>query len=69
MAFGGDCGHEAHVYAHLQMAKDVVSEVLAEKVCKGHFDLEHAKWMAEQMFVQNPYRVFRLEKAGIMLKK
>jgi len=69
MGFGGDCGHEDHVYAHLLMAKEIVSQVLAQKVAQGCFDLEHAKWIAEQMFVMNPYRVFRLENAGIKQKK
>ena len=69
LAFGGDCGHEDHVYAHLQIAKDIVAQVLAQKVTEGCFDVNHAKWMAEQMFLMNPYRVFRLEKAGVMLKK
>ena len=69
MAFGGDCGHEDHVYAHLLMAKETVSQVLAQKVAEGCFDLDHAKWMAEQMFLMNPYRVFRLEQAGVSLQK
>lgn len=69
MGFGGDCGHEAHVYAHLQMAKEIISEVLAEKVSRGCFDLEHAKWIAQQMLQMNPYRVFQLENAGVVLKK
>jgi len=69
MGFGGDCGHEDHVYAHLQTAKDIVSQVLAQKVAEGQYDISHAKWIAEQLFLMNPYRVFRLEKAGVMLKK
>ena len=69
MGFGGDCGHEDHVYAHLQTAKDIVSQVLAQKVEEGQYDISHAKWIAEQLFLMNPYRVFRLEKAGVMLKK
>lgn len=69
MGFGGDCGHEDHIYAHLLMAREIISEALAEKIYKGCFDLEHAKWIAEQMLLMNPYRVFQLEKAGVMLKK
>ena len=65
MAFGGDCGHEDHVYAHLMTAKDTVSRALADKVEKGCFDIDHAKWIAEQIFLTNPYRVFQLEKAGV----
>jgi len=38
-------------------------------VAEGCFDLDHAKWMAEQMFLMNPYRVFRLEQAGVSLQK
>jgi len=67
LAFGGDCRHEDHILAHLLMAKDTVSHVLAEKVEQDCFSLEHAKWIAEQIFLMNPYRVFRLEKAGIAL--
>ena len=69
LAFGGDCGHEDHVYAHLMTAKDVVGHVLVEKVEKGCFEVEHAKWIAEQVFLMNPYRVFQLEKAGVPLRK
>ena len=68
MGFGGDCGHEDHIYAHLLMAREIISEALAEKIYKGCFDLEHAKWIAEQIFLMNPYRVFKLEKAGVTLK-
>lgn len=69
MGFGGDCGHEDHVYAHLQTAKDILCDVLARKVAAGQYDIGHAKWIAEQLLLMNPYRVFRLEKAGVVLKK
>lgn len=32
MGFGGDCGHEDHIYAHLLMAREIISEALAEKI-------------------------------------
>ena len=41
---------------------------LAQKVQEGCFDMSHAKWIARQILLMNPYRVFRLEKAGITLK-
>ncbi len=68
MGFGGDCGHEDHVYAHLLMARENIARVLAQKVQEGCFDMSHAKWIARQILLMNPYRVFRLEKAGITLK-
>lgn len=67
MGFGGDCGHEDGIHAHLLMARENISHVLAQKVCDGCFDLDHAKWIARQILLMNPYRVFHLEKAGVSL--
>ena len=52
-----------------RLVAQIVSQVLAQKVAEGQYDISHAKWIAEQLFLMNPYRVFRLEKAGVMLKK
>ena len=67
-AFGGDCGHEDSILAHLHMAKDNVCRVLAQKVAEGSFDMDCAKWLATRMFRDNPYQVFRLERAGVPLR-
>ena len=68
LAFGADCGHENFVIGHLLMARDHISHVLAQKVVDGCFDLEHAKWVGKQILQMNGYRVFNLEKAGVVLK-
>lgn len=67
MAFGGDAGHEDHICAYLQFARENVCRVLVEKVVQGAFSVDHAAWMAHMMFLDNPYRVFKLKKAGINL--
>ena len=67
MGFGGDCGHEDAIHAHLLMARENISHVLAQKVQEGCFDMAHAKWIAEQLLIYSPYRVFRLADAGVTL--
>lgn len=67
-AFGGDCGHEDAILAHLHLARENVCRVLAHKVAEGSFDMDCARWLATRMFRDNPYQVFRLDRAGVPLR-
>lgn len=59
-AFGGDYGCVECVYAHSQFARENVAEVLAEKVDRGYFTLDRAKWVAERLLRENAKEFFRL---------
>ncbi len=61
-AFGGDYLFVDGVYGHQQLARENVSNVLAQKVREEIFDLERAKEIARCVFYENPLRIFRLEK-------
>lgn len=63
-AFGGDYAFVDGVYGHLQMARENVSSVLADKVREGLFPMEKAKEVAKLFFFDNPYRLFNLEAAN-----
>jgi len=60
IAFGGDNGYGAEdgIYGHLCLAKRNISQVLAQKVEQGRFDLEEAKWIAKLMFYDNPKALY-----------
>lgn len=67
MGFGGDSRHEDAIRAHLMMAKENIAGALAEKVFRGAFDMEYAKWAAGLLLFENPKRVFKLNDAVIPL--
>lgn len=64
-AFGGDYGFIDGIYAHQRLARDHVTEVLAEKVAQGVFDEPAALRIAFSLLHENPYRIFRLQKHGV----
>jgi len=66
-AFGGDYVFVDGVYGHLALAKEDVSASLARKAMDDQLDIEAANEIARRLFVQNPYDVFRLERAGVTL--
>jgi predicted TIM-barrel fold metal-dependent hydrolase len=61
-AFGGDFLVIDPIYGHQFMARRNASEALARKVDRGVFDVDTAKVLARRMFVDNPIRLFHLEK-------
>ena len=61
-AFGGDCVFVDGVYGHQKLARQNVAASLAQKVADGSFDLDRAKEIAQWVFVDNPKRLFGLEK-------
>ena len=61
-AFGGDYCLVDGVYGHQLMARENVSAALAQKVRDGVFDTDEAKRIAKLLFVDNPAKLFNLQK-------
>lgn len=60
-AFGGDFATmPENIWAHLQIAKDNICEVLTDKIIEGKFDLKYAKLIIYKWFYENPARVYGL---------
>ena len=64
-AFGGDYvfGVE-NVYGHLVMARETFAEALAERIGRGHIDMEGARHVAQRWFHDNPAKLYRLNEEG-----
>jgi len=61
MAFGGDTMVPENVYSELEVASDIVSKVLSEKVIRGVFTTDEAKSIAKMIFYDNAASVYNLE--------
>jgi hypothetical protein len=61
-AFGGDYCFVDGVYGHQLLARQNVAAALAQKVADGSISLERAKEVAVWLFVENPKRLFGLER-------
>lgn len=61
-AFGGDYCFVEGVYGHQALARRNVAASLAAKIADGSMDLERAREVATWVFVDNPVRIFGLEK-------
>jgi predicted TIM-barrel fold metal-dependent hydrolase len=61
-AFGGDYCFVDGVYGHQYLARRDVAAALAQKTADGSFGLERAKEIAQWVFVDNPRRIFGLDK-------
>ena len=62
IGFGGDYCFVDGVYGHQRLARDDVAAALAVKVDDGSFDLDRARQIARWLFVDNPVRIFGLER-------
>lgn len=62
MAFGGDYHNIENVYGHLLFAKEIVANVLIEKVKDGYFSEEEAMKFARMMLHDNAVELFKLGK-------
>ena len=60
MAFGGDSLLFFEVGPHLDMAREVVAEVLTRRVGRGECDLDEAVEIARVLFHESPREYFRL---------
>ena len=61
MAFGGDFHNVEGVYGHLLMAKQIVANVLIDKVKDGYFTEEEAMAVSKMLFYENAVRIMKLD--------
>ncbi len=61
-AFGGDYCFVDGVYGHQLLARQNVATALAQKVTDGSFGLARAKEVAAWLFIDNPKRLFGLDR-------
>ncbi len=60
-AFGGDFIIPEGAYGHSVLARQVVSQVLAEKVEHGSFNEDEALRLGRRMLRENPAEIYRLK--------
>lgn len=61
LEWGGDCQHVEAVYGHVLQVRQVVAQVLAEKVTHGYFDEEAAIDLAKKLLRDNVWEIYNLE--------
>lgn len=61
-AFGGDYAFVDGVYGHQLMARQNVAAALTQKVADGSISLTRAIEVAAWLFVENPKRLFGLDR-------
>jgi hypothetical protein len=64
LAYGGDSVTVEMAYAHLRMARDVVSRVLSEKVREGYMPENEAVVLGRKMLRDNPAALYGIELDG-----
>ncbi|HBB93031.1 MAG TPA: hypothetical protein DC042_15290 [Bacteroidales bacterium] len=62
MAFGGDFLYVENVYSHLLFAREIVSNVLIDKVRDGYFSEVEAIKIAQMLFHDNAIRILNLKR-------
>jgi hypothetical protein len=60
MMFGGDNWHIEETYGTMKLARQLIGEVLQEKIAGGYFRLEDAQRLATKIFRQNAIDFFKL---------
>jgi len=60
LLWGGDCGRVETAYGALLFAKEIVAEILAEKVRKGYFDIKLGFYLANRIFNENAASIFNI---------
>ncbi|MGD9128382.1 MAG: amidohydrolase family protein, partial [Planctomycetia bacterium] len=60
-AFGGDYGFPEGTYAHAEMGREVVAEVLAEKVLRGYCTEAEACELAVKLLRNNAIDIYKLK--------
>lgn len=60
LMIGGDNWHVEETYATMRLARQLIGEVLSEKVAAGYFRCEDAQRLAGRIFSENATRFFRL---------
>jgi hypothetical protein len=61
MMIGGDNWHVEETYATMMLARQLIGEVLEEKVASGYFREKDARRLAGRIFRENAIRFFKLE--------
>lgn len=61
MAFGGDFLHVEGIHSHLLLAKQIVSNVLIDKVRDGYFSEDEAIKVAQMLLHDNAIRILGLK--------
>jgi hypothetical protein len=62
MAFGGDFHNVEGTYGHLLFAKQIVSNVLSEKVKDGYFTEDESIKIADMLLYKNAINILKLDK-------
>lgn len=61
--FGGDyCTNPENIWGHLMIARENFAVVFAEKIIKGHMDMDDAKFIIRSWMYDNPARVYKLDR-------
>lgn len=61
-AFGGDFfSNPENIWAHLQIAKDCLADIFADRIVKGTIDIDGAEEVLRMWFYDNPARVYKLD--------
>lgn len=60
IAFGGDAMAVENVYSELILARNIISEVLSEKVSEGYYSEDEAKTIARMIFHDNAAKLYNL---------
>jgi predicted TIM-barrel fold metal-dependent hydrolase len=66
MGFGGDYHNVENVYGHLLFAKEIIGNVLIEKVENGYFSEKEALKIASMLLYDNAFNFFQFEKKAIL---
>ena len=61
--FGGDYGNVENVIGHLLFAKQIIANVLVDKVKDGYFSEAEAKNIARMLLYDNAVNIYKLSKA------
>ena len=61
MAFGGDYSVVECIYGHVVMARQIVSDVLIDKVASQYMTEDEARHVAKRLLRENALEVFKLE--------
>ncbi|MDH7571748.1 MAG: glucuronate isomerase, partial [Armatimonadota bacterium] len=57
-AFFSDAYHAEWCYPKLRMVKEILGQILLERVASGWYDEETALSLPRQLFFENPKRVY-----------
>lgn len=59
--FGGDYNNVESIYAHAKMARNILSNVLEEKISEGYLTENEAQVFAKKILYDNPIEIYNLK--------